>query len=91
MSQFALDAAPDPCHAHRMFGPRPSVLDQVYGARAAGALLAGELDEAHGHLSAVSNRYLVAFCIRLALVTPGVSLRLAWKIARGRLVRPRSI
>ena len=73
-----------------MFGPRPSVLDQVHGVRAAGALLAGELDEAEEALTAVSNRYLAAFCLRLALITPGVALRLASRIARRRLVRGRS-
>ena len=57
-----------------MFGPRPSILDQVRGARAAGALLAGELDEAHEHLSAASSRYLAGFLLRRALVTPGVSI-----------------
>ena len=73
-----------------MFGPRPSVLDQVHGARAAGALLAGELDEAEEALTAVSNRYLAAFCLRLAFITPGVALRLAWRVAGRRFARPRS-
>ena len=87
--QFALDPAPAPCHAHPMNGPRPPGLDQVHGARAAGALLVGELDEAEEHLGAASSRYLVGFFLRLAFITPGVSLRLAWRIARRRLVRSR--
>ena len=70
-----------------MNSPRPSILDQVHGARAAGALLAGELDEAEEALTAVSTRYLAAFCLRLALITPRVALRLASRIARRRLVR----
>ena len=70
-----------------MFGPRPSVLDQVHGARAAAALLAGELDEAEEALTAVSTRYLAAFCLPLAFITPGVALLLASSIARRRLVR----
>ena len=67
-----------------MNSPRPSVLDQVHGARAAGCLLAGELDEAQQHLSKASSRYLVSFFLRLALITPGVAVRLAWGIARRR-------
>ena len=57
-----------------MFGPRPSVLDQDHAARAAGALLVGELDEAHEHLSEASSRYLAGFFLRLALVTRHFSL-----------------
>ena len=70
-----------------MNGSHPSVLDQVHGARAAGALLVGELDEAEEHLSAASSRYLVGFFLRLAIITPGVSLRLAWRVVRRRFDR----
>ena len=73
---------------------RLSALDPILGARAAGALLllAGDLDEAQDALSAASSRYLEGlFFLRLALVTPGVSLRLAWRVARRRLFGPRSV
>lgn len=70
-------------------GSRRSTLPgEVHGARAAGALLAGELDEAVDSLESVSGRYLAGFCLRLALVTPGVSVRLAWRVVRLRLGVP---
>ena len=71
-----------------MSAPRPSVLDQVQGARAAGALLVGDLDGAVDALILTSNRYLVGFCFRFAVVSPSVSLRIAWGVVRRRLARP---
>ena len=71
-----------------MPAPRPSVLDELYGARAAGSLLVGDVDEAVDALMLVSNRYLAGFCCRFAVVSPSVSLRLAWRVVRRRLARP---
>ena len=58
--------------------------DEVHGARAAGSLLAGDLESAEAELARVQARYLVRFLCRLALVTPGISLRLAWRVAARR-------
>ena len=75
-------------HAPATSSRRSRLPDEVYGARAAGALGAGELDEAAGALAPVSGRYLAGFCLRLAIVTPGVSVRLAWSVVRRRLGAP---
>ena len=64
---------------------RSPLPDEVHGTRAAGALLAGELDEAVDALEPVSYRYLFGFCLRLAVVTPSVSLRIAWRVSRRRV------
>ena len=63
---------------------RPSVLDELYGASALGALLAGDLEGAAKALDPASGRYLLAFLSRLALLMPGVALRLAVRTARRR-------
>ena len=58
--------------------------DQVHGARAAGKLLAGDLDDAVHALEPASGRYLVGFCLRLALIAPGFALYFAWRLVRRR-------
>ena len=63
----------------------PSVLDEIHGARAVGALLAGDRDGAAHALEPASNRYLVGFFCRLALLAPSVAMRLAYRVVR----RPR--
>ena len=87
-----MDAAVVPCELVRMDAERSRPLDEVHGARAAGSLLVGDLAEAEAELVCVRTRYLVGFLARLALVVPGVSLRLAWRVGvrrrlgfRGRL------
>ena len=67
-----------------MDGRRSRLPDEVYGARAAGSILVGDLVEAEAELVRVRTRYLAGFLARLALVVPGVSLRLAWRVG----VRP---
>ena len=60
--------------------PRSALPDEVHGARAAGALLVGDLASAAADLACVRTRYLVGFLCRLAVVAPSVSLRLAWRV-----------
>ena len=62
-----------------------SPLDEADGASAAGALLVGDLDVAVDALERVSVRYFAGFFWRLGLLTPSVSSRLVWRLARGRL------
>ena len=64
---------------------KPSPLDELDGARAAGPLLVGELEAAVDALERVSTRYLAGFLWRLGLVMPSVSVRLAWMLSRRRL------
>ena len=68
-----------------MASRRTQLPDEVHGARAAGALLAGELDEVVEALLPVSNRYLVGFFLRFSVVSPGLALRLAWRVSRQRM------
>jgi len=72
-----------------MDAQRSRLPDEVHGARAAGSLLVGDLAEAEAELVHVRTRYLVGFLVRLAVVVPSVSLRLAWRVGvrRGRLGR----
>ena len=58
--------------------------DEVQGARAAGSPLAGNLRSAEAELARVRVRYLMRFLGRLAQVTPGVALRLGWRVAAHR-------
>ena len=44
----------------------PSVLDEIHGARAAGALLVGDLDGPADVPMLFSIRYLTGFCCRFA-------------------------
>ena len=73
-----MDAAGVPCEFVRMDVERSRLPDEVHGARAAGSLLVGELAEAEAELACVRTGYLAGFLLRLALVVPSVSLRLAW-------------
>ena len=65
----------------------PSVLDEIDGARALGALLVGDLPGAVDALERASVRYLVGFFCRVALLAPSVSFRLAWRVAHRRCAR----
>ena len=58
--------------------------DEVHGARAAGSLLAGDLEGAEAELARVKPAFLLRFLCRLAVVMPGISLRLAWRVAARR-------
>ena len=75
-----MDAAIEPCELVRMDVEQSRLPDEVHGARAAGSLLFGDFAEAEAELVRVRTRYLAAFLLRLALVVPGVSLRLAWRV-----------
>ena len=68
-----------------MVARRSTLPDEVHGARAAGALLAGDLDDAVDALAPASNGYLVRFHMRLAMVAPTMSIRLALRIVRTRM------
>ena len=68
------------CERLRMDGRDSTLPDVVQGARAAGSLLAGDLTEAEAELAHVRTRYLAGFLVRLAVVAPSVSLRLAWRV-----------
>ena len=72
-----------------MTGPPPSVLDEIYGAQALGALLAGDLESALDALGPASTRYVAGFLCRLALLMPSISAHLACGLARRRLSRLR--
>ena len=63
---------------------KPSPLDEIDGARAAGSLLVGDLEAAVDVLERVSTRYLAGFLWRLGILIPSVALRLAWRLARRR-------
>ena len=64
---------------------RASVLDQIYGAKALGALLEGDLEGAAEALDPVAARYLVGFFCRLGLIMPSVAPRLAVRTVRRRV------
>ena len=64
----------------------PSVSDEVRGLRATGSLVAGDFEEALGEREQTSLAYLVRFLPRLAFVAPSVAARLAWRLARRRLL-----
>ena len=53
---------------------------------AAGSLVAGDFEEALAELEQTSFSYLVRFLPRLAFVAPSVAARLAWRLARRRLL-----
>ena len=72
------------CHV-RSDRPRSALPDEVHGAQAAGALLAGDFDGATDALERVSWRYLAGFLLRLGLLRPSVSARLAFRLATRRL------
>ena len=68
---------------------RASVLDEIYGAQALGALLEGDLEGAAESLDRASTRYLVSFFFRLGLLMPSVATRLAYRTVRRRLASAR--
>ena len=70
------------CHSPAIPAQPPSVLDEIHGARTVGALLAGDRDGAAHALEPASNRYLVGFFCRLALLAPSVAMRLAYRVVR---------
>ena len=74
------------CDPSPMVARKPSPLDEADGASAAGALLVGDLDGAVDALEKVSAFYLAGFLWRIGLFMPSVSLWLAWRLARRRLL-----
>ena len=80
-----MDAPRPGCDPGPVGARKPSPLDEFDGARAAGALLVGELEAAVDALERVSTRYLASFLWCLGLVMPSVSVRLAWRLAGRRL------
>ena len=73
-----------------MESPRSALPDEVHGARAAGAVLLGDLASAEADLACVRMRYLVGFLFRLAVIAPSVSLRLAWRVGARRWTAARA-
>ena len=73
-----------------MVGRQSRLPDEVHGARAAGSLLVGDLEEAEADLAHVRTRYLVGFLFRLSMVAPSVSLRLAWRVCSRRAGRSKT-
>ena len=53
-----------------------------FGVRAAGSLLAGDIEVVEAEFASVRTRYLIGVLCRLAVITPSVSLRLAWRFGR---------
>jgi len=84
-----VDIPPPGRHSGTMVGSPPSALDEIYGAQALGALLAGDLKSALDALGPASTRYIVGFLCRLGLLMPSVSARLACGLASRRLSRLR--
>ena len=82
-----MDETNGQCDVRTMKRRPPSVLDELDGARALGALLAGDLEGAVEALDFVSVRYLVGLLLRLALLAPSVSVRIGYRLARRRLAR----
>ena len=76
-----MDAAAVPCELVRMDVERSRLPDEVHGARAAGSIVVGDLAEAEAELAGVRTGYLAGFLMRLALLIPSVSVRLAWRVA----------
>ena len=72
----------------RLVNARSSVLDEIYGARAVGALVAGDWEGALEALEQASWRYLIGFLFRLALLMPSASLLLACRIVGRRFGEP---
>ena len=78
--RLPMDGPVASCELVRMDGQRSRLPDEAHGARAAGLLLVGNLAEAEAQLAYVRMRYLVGFHLRLVLLVPSVSLRLAWRV-----------
>ena len=72
------------CQLGSMDHPRSAHPDEVHGARAAGALLVGDLEAAEAELALTGARYLAGFLFRLVVITPSVALRLAWRLGTRR-------
>ena len=81
----SIDADPVRCHCARMDQERSALPDEVHGARAVGAVLVGDLKAAEADLASARMSYRVGFLCRLAVVSPGVSLRLASRLVLRRL------
>ena len=71
-----------------MEDPRPTLPDEVHGARAMGSLVVGDLESAAAELGSVQTRYLFGFLCRLAILMPTISLRLAWRVGARRWFAP---
>ena len=61
------------CDLGRMEDPRPTLPDEVHGARAVSSLVVGDLKSAAAELGSVRTRDLVGFLCRLAMLMPTVS------------------
>ena len=83
-----MDEASPGCDFGRMEDPRPTVPDEVHGARAVGSLVVGGVESAAAELGSVRTRYLVGFLCRLAIVMPTISLCLAWRVGARRWFAP---
>ena len=55
-----------------MSGPPPSVLDEICGAQALRALLAGDIELALDALGPASTRYVTGFLCLLGLLMPNI-------------------
>ena len=85
-----MDESRPGCHLGYMESPRSALPDEVHGARAAGALLVGDLASAEADLACARTRYLAGFLCRLAVIAPSVSLRLAWRVGARRWMGARA-
>ena len=68
------------CNSEPMDRPRFALPDEVHGTRAAGWLVVGDLEAAEAELALIGASYLAGFLCRLAVITPSVALRLAWRL-----------
>ena len=87
-ADMPMDEAPPGCDLGRIVDLRPTLPDEVHGARAVGSLVVGDLEAAAAELGSVRTRYLVGFLVRLAMLMPTVSMRLAWRIGAQRWFAP---
>ena len=83
-----MDEMNERCDARTMKRRPPSVLDELDGAKALGALLVGDLDGAVEALESVPTRYLLGLLLRLSMLSPTVSVRIGYHLARRHLSRP---
>ena len=77
-------------HSGNMSDPSTSVFDQIYGAQAPKALLAGNRESALNVLARASTRYVAEFLFRFGLLVPSILARLICELAHRRLSRLRS-
>ena len=68
------------CQSEPMDHPRFSLPGEVHGARVAGSLVVGDLEAVEAESALTGAHYLAGFLCRLAVITPSVALRLAWRL-----------